>query len=141
MFDPAFVGGYGGADGCGEIGFWLGEGGDKPWVAAEEIGDDGYLAIAGVFPTADADGGHGYGGGDAFCYVGDDGFEDDGADAGLAQGEGIGEETLGAFWGAAFFPVGAFAVDLLGQHADVADDGDAVLEDGGDFFHLILAAF
>lgn len=43
--------------------------------------------------------------------------------------------------GAAFLFVSAFDFDPLREHAEVADHGDASLDDGGDFFGLVEAAF
>lgn len=92
----------------GEVCLGFGEGGDEPWVGAEEVCDDGDLAVTGGFSAADADGGDGDGGGDFCGGGGGDGLEDDGEDSGLDEGLGAGEDFAGLGGGFAFFVVAAF---------------------------------
>lgn len=134
--------GAGGLQGVlGEVCLGFCEGGDEPWVGAEEVGDDGDFAIAGGFSAADADGRDGDGGGDFFCGAGGEGFEDDGEYTGFDESGGSGEDFAGLLGRFAFFPISAFFEDALGQHAEVAADGDACGGDGADFFRLADAAF
>ena len=129
------------SDARGDIGFGLGERRHEPRVAAEEVGDDGDFSVAGFATAADADGG------DAELFGGleggiqDDGFENDGEDAGFDERVGSFKKGADLFRGFALFPVASFFNHALGKHAEVAADGDAGVGDLFDFFRLTDAAF
>ena len=128
--DFVFVGGDGGGGLGAEVGVGFDEFGFEVAGEAEEVVDDEYLAVA-VGAGADADDGDVDGGGDLGAEGGGDGFEDEGECAGLGDGLGVGDELAGGFFAAAL-DAGAEGLDALGGEADVGEDGDAVLYEGGD---------
>lgn len=118
-------------DGVGDIGLGGDEGGTEPRGEADEVVGDEDLAGA-MGAAADADGWDGEGTCD-FCseVVGDE-FEDDSERAeGLEEG-GIGEEGFSFFGRTAFDAVAAFFADALGEHTEMAEDGNAVSDEGFD---------
>ena len=132
-------------DGAGGIGGELGvgvcEGGDEPWEGAEDVGDHGDLAVAGLVAGADPDGGDIEAGGEAGGDLGHDAFEDDGEAAGVLEGEGALAERRDFLGGAALPAVSAFFDDALGEHAEVAEDLDSGGSDSGHFGGLAAAPF
>ena len=70
-------------------------------------------------------------GADLRAEIGGDGFEDDREGAGGGDGAGVGDQPLRGFVAAALDAM-AEDLDALGGEAGVAEDGDAVLDEGGD---------
>ena len=68
-------------------------------------------------------------------------LEHDGTRSGLIDGEGIRGETLGIGSGFSFDVVSALLENALGQHAEVADERDAVGENSLDGREAFAAAF
>ena len=118
-----------------------GEGWDEPGVGSDNVGEDGNFSIAGMIAAADADGGDVEGFGEGCRDGGDDAFENDGKAAGILKGQGAFMEGLNFVFGLALLFVSALFEDALGEHAEVAEDGDAVVENGADLVGLADAAF
>ncbi len=135
------VGMDGGGDVGGDGGAGDGEGGDEPGVGADDVGEDGDFSIAGVIAAADADGGDVEGGGEVAGHGGEDAFEDDAEAAGGLESEGALVEGFDFVVGLALLFVAAFLENALGEHAEVAEDGDAGSDHGADLVGLADAAF
>ena len=86
----------------------------------------------GVSAGTDADGA-GFGqAGDLAGNLGHDAFQNDGNSTGFIERQGVGDQTIYLFGRFAFLFVTALLSDALWQHADVAHERDARLNDGFD---------
>lgn len=130
----------GGGEGCGELGAGGGEFRAEPGEESDEVVEDEDLTVASV-TAADADGGDGEVAGDFGGEAGQDNFENGGEGSGFLDGVGVAAESVGLGRGASFDLVASFFEDVLGEHADVGEDGDARGGEGADLRGDGLAAF
>jgi len=121
-------------DFAGNICGGFGEFGAEPGEEIDEVVEDEDLAVA-VGTGTDADGGDVEGGGDDLGDFGHDAFEDDADGSGIFEDPGVVDQFLCFFVGLPFFAVFAFDEDLLGEHADMADEREPGAGDGA---HLIF---
>jgi hypothetical protein len=112
----------------------------EPGEQADQIMGDEDLTVA-IGAGSDSDGRNGDGAGDFTGDEGGDEFEDDGEGACIGEGVRIGEEGLMFGFSPAFDVVAPFEEDVLGEHAEMSEEGDSLGDDGADGIEEGAAAF
>jgi len=103
--------------------FWT-----EPWEKPDEIVEDQDVPVT-ILAAPDSDGGAGDALGDLGGEWGVDEFQHDGLDSGLGEGLGIRREAFGLGVAFAFDPIAAFLDDPLGEHSEMANNGNSLGDD------------
>ena len=110
--------------------------GTEPWKKSDEIVEDQDVPVA-ILAAPDSDGGAGDALGDLRSEWGVDEFQHECLDSGLREGLCISREAFGLGVAFAFDPIATFLHDPLGEHSEMANDGNSLsndrLDHGEDF--------